>query len=502
MSNNKKIEILKSKIYDLEADLTCLENDEDKLHKIDEIIDCRNEYQGLLAKKRPALLIFGLVFCIFYGISLFICLPPYIIRGKKMDINKEKINQLEKDRKIIHKRLLDNGVILEYESNENKVDNNQKIIVSNNMIQEKATDDSEEYKLECTMHLISAQSKVNHAKISQKRKDEMLLILSNIDINISNVKTEENKELIINQIKDVMSYFKKRRIKLILIIVLAASVVIAFANILINAITTKQEKIARENMYNELSNLVYEYKTNEYDYKIESYISYLKYHYDIKAIEQEYINASNYYDLKELMGSYDGSSESNSKIKEALNKIQKTYKDISLISKDYEKIKVYISKIDAPINSYVLDKINISSSIAIRQNVEYLYKNANKSGYWNFENYINRLAIPHFVYGITYKYSNYELNWYYDESENGQMLAWNLPTPKNYVSSYSYYFDADYSSIDNTITFSLEKQDDKKYIVKLCTVNYIWYDDVKNNFCANIYLDGLGESYDFIASTY
>ena len=66
-----------------------------KIEQIQALIAAREEYTRLLRKKRPLLLTMALVFCIFYGISLFICLPPYIIRGQKMDINQRRIQNLK-----------------------------------------------------------------------------------------------------------------------------------------------------------------------------------------------------------------------------------------------------------------------------------------------------------------------------------------------------------------------------------------------------------------------
>ena len=83
MSNNKQIELLKTQIqeietkYKVETDLNC------KIELLEQELALRKRYTPLLLKKRPLLLTLGIVFAIFYGISLMICLPPFIIRGKK-----------------------------------------------------------------------------------------------------------------------------------------------------------------------------------------------------------------------------------------------------------------------------------------------------------------------------------------------------------------------------------------------------------------------------------
>lgn len=95
MSNNSKIKVLRNQINELEIKRKNENNLETKAKYIQEEIILREHYTPLLLKKRPVLLIFGILFAIFYGISLMICLPPFIIRGKKRDINEEKIVALK-----------------------------------------------------------------------------------------------------------------------------------------------------------------------------------------------------------------------------------------------------------------------------------------------------------------------------------------------------------------------------------------------------------------------
>ena len=105
MSNNKKINILREQIIETEAKV---KNETDltiKAQYIEEEISLREKYTPLLLKKRPLLLTFGIVFAIFWGISLMICLPPFIIRGKKRDINEEKISKLKVELSLIKKQI-------------------------------------------------------------------------------------------------------------------------------------------------------------------------------------------------------------------------------------------------------------------------------------------------------------------------------------------------------------------------------------------------------------
>ena len=94
MTNNKKIEVVKRKIDDLEAKLKYETDLSNRLNLLNELLTLRREYTPLLVKKRPLLLTLGIVFALFYGISLMICLPPFIIRGKKRDINEAKIKTI------------------------------------------------------------------------------------------------------------------------------------------------------------------------------------------------------------------------------------------------------------------------------------------------------------------------------------------------------------------------------------------------------------------------
>ena len=95
MSNNKEIELVKRKIEKLVVKNQYEEDKVEKIQLYEEELLLRKRYHYLLKKKRPMLLTFALVFCIFYGISLAICLPPYVIRGNKMDINEKKMNEIK-----------------------------------------------------------------------------------------------------------------------------------------------------------------------------------------------------------------------------------------------------------------------------------------------------------------------------------------------------------------------------------------------------------------------
>ena len=105
MSNNEQIEILRNKINDLETELKYTEDLREKLRLYNELLVSRRQYTPLLLKKRPFLLTMGIVFAIFYGISLAICLPPYIIRGKKRDINEARIKEIEHEIRIIRRKI-------------------------------------------------------------------------------------------------------------------------------------------------------------------------------------------------------------------------------------------------------------------------------------------------------------------------------------------------------------------------------------------------------------
>ena len=94
MTNNRKIEVVKSKIDDLETKLKYETDLSNRLNLLKQLLNLRREYTPLLLKKRPLLLTLGIVFALFYGISLMICLPPFIIRGKKRDINEAKIKAI------------------------------------------------------------------------------------------------------------------------------------------------------------------------------------------------------------------------------------------------------------------------------------------------------------------------------------------------------------------------------------------------------------------------
>lgn len=105
MSNNKKIEITKDKINELELKAKHEQDVASKIIILEEILDLRKDYTLLLVKKRPLLLTFALLFCIFWGISLMVCLPPFIVRGKKRDINEEKIKNLKQEIAILREKI-------------------------------------------------------------------------------------------------------------------------------------------------------------------------------------------------------------------------------------------------------------------------------------------------------------------------------------------------------------------------------------------------------------
>ena len=97
MSNNAKIEALRIQINELEIKNRYETNPLSKIELYHEEIELRQQYTQLLLKKRPLLLTLGISLAIFYGVSLIICLPPYIIRGKKRDINEEKIRKIKSE---------------------------------------------------------------------------------------------------------------------------------------------------------------------------------------------------------------------------------------------------------------------------------------------------------------------------------------------------------------------------------------------------------------------
>lgn len=106
MSNNNMIEVVKNEIESLMIKNNHEKDIKRKIELYEEELLLRKRYHYLLKKKRPLLLTFALVFCIFYGISLMICLPPYIIRGKKMDINEEKIIKIKQEIQCLEKSLM------------------------------------------------------------------------------------------------------------------------------------------------------------------------------------------------------------------------------------------------------------------------------------------------------------------------------------------------------------------------------------------------------------
>ena len=101
MTNNTKIELYKNKINELEVKLKYEEDKSNKIKLMEELLLLRRDYTKLLVKKRPMLLAVGLSLCIFWGISLMICIPPFIVRGKKRDINEEKIKTIQAELSVL-----------------------------------------------------------------------------------------------------------------------------------------------------------------------------------------------------------------------------------------------------------------------------------------------------------------------------------------------------------------------------------------------------------------
>ncbi len=95
MSNNKKVEKLRAQIMEVEEMLKYEQEPLKRVELLERQIGLRESYTPLLLKKRPFLLTMGIIFAIFYGISLAICLPPYVLRGKKRDINEDILRKLK-----------------------------------------------------------------------------------------------------------------------------------------------------------------------------------------------------------------------------------------------------------------------------------------------------------------------------------------------------------------------------------------------------------------------
>ena len=105
LSNNKQIELLRTKINEIELRRINETNIADKRNLTLEEITLRKEYTVLLKKKRPLLLTLAIALCFIYAISLEIFLPPYFIRGAKIKINNDKIAKLEVEFDILSKQL-------------------------------------------------------------------------------------------------------------------------------------------------------------------------------------------------------------------------------------------------------------------------------------------------------------------------------------------------------------------------------------------------------------
>ena len=105
LSNNQQAEVLRNKID--EAEFMCLHetNPRKKIELLREEIELRQQYTPVLLKKRTLLWVLGLLFFLVSGgLSLIICLPPYIVRGKKRDINEEKLRKLKFELEYLTRR--------------------------------------------------------------------------------------------------------------------------------------------------------------------------------------------------------------------------------------------------------------------------------------------------------------------------------------------------------------------------------------------------------------
>ena len=93
LSNNKQIELLRNEINNWEAKIKLTTNPMKKMYYLEKVIELRNRYTPLLLKKRPLLLTLVILLAYPTGIGLCVFLPFYIVRGKKRDINEEKIKE-------------------------------------------------------------------------------------------------------------------------------------------------------------------------------------------------------------------------------------------------------------------------------------------------------------------------------------------------------------------------------------------------------------------------
>ena len=351
--------------------------------------------------------------------------------------------------------------------------------------------DAKKYKDLSCKYLNKAKKRISGCKKKELKDDitKKLNLCENDAINVSNSKNYVSFK---EKINNIMAPFNKRRKTRVIFISVGSSVAVIALTLSIVLPITISNKRERERIksekYSELKSLVYNYTDNSKDTRIDYLIRDLSYDYDLKDIETEYKNTSNYYSLTLCLNEYAGTSDENKKISGFLNNISSGYKKVDQITQDFSKVKNYIGNIDNQSTNNATD----TRATQNRQQLKFLYTYGNSSGLWNFDGYLKRLNIAALIRNADfYSSDSSSYHFYWVNKSDGDHLIHNIPYPTGYDSSASYYFDCVANSAPKGLKFYL-KEKTTKQTVDIFRINSLSYSTTRSSLDASVYIYAFG----------
>lgn len=265
---------------------------------------------------------------------------------------------------------------------------------------------------------------------------------------------------------------KAKKIGVFAIIALILVAVIVPTSLIVPRIT---ENKRYERIYDEVKELLRNYDDSNYN-KILTMIDELEgSEYDKGALRKE-LNNNHYYTLLvNTIGEY-GKNRIyyDTTIEDYLDKISTSFKKVNQIREDFNNLKTYKAYIytdqSSSADATVWDSEGAQNRTAIRN----IYNNANSSGLWNFDYYIQDLAIPYLICNAEFKSGDYSFKWYKggtDGQINFYMFAPFVPSETDTISFETSFSGAGYKYDSGNEKYANQFQ---FYLYKI-TERYDWF---------------------------
>lgn len=359
---------------------------------------------------------------------------------------------------------------------------------------------------EKTQEYLSKEKVVIDLCKEKRIKDKLELKYSEFEKECKNITTKKQYEDFKTKVGKSFSYIKRFYSKKTLGFMITSIVLVVFitASAITSGVIILNQKAAaqRAEDYKELTYLISRYENNyvsgnyDLDSEIEHYLRKLDGYYDLSEYRTEYKNVYNYCRLKGVIGAYSGTTEENDNINRYLGIIDNGYKKRNDIENDFKKAKYYCPLLYMG-SSNIEKNASDEKASSNRDLIMYMYRYANTSGLWDYNNLISKIEIPYLTYGIKFAYSNYYFKDSYVDEDTGRRLYDNIPTPSSYKDSEEYYFSNYFDSSTNSFTYYLAQKSNTKIRFEFFKINSIKYLSNTTQFACSVYIYGNGLTWTF-----